>query len=114
MVLEEITTGAFYRTKEMLSSPQVVTHFDSFKALILTCDASPYGIGSVLAHVMDDSTEKPVAYYSGSLSPAEKNYTHINKEGLAGIDGLKTFHQYLWGDKFTIVIYHKPLLGLFG
>ena len=101
---------AFDRTKEMLSSPQVVTHFDSSKALILTCDASQYGIGSVLAHVMEDGTERPIAYHSRSLSPAEKNYAQIDKEGLAVIDGLKKFHQYLWGRKFTIVTDHKPLL----
>ena len=35
-------------------------------------------------------------------------------EGLSVIVGLKTFHQYLWGHKFTIVTDHKPLLGLFG
>ena len=45
---------AFNKTKEMLSSPQVMTHFDSSIPLVLTCDASPYGIGSVLAHVMED------------------------------------------------------------
>ena len=28
--------------------------------------------------------------------------------------GLKKFHQYLGGHKFTIVTNHKPLLGLFG
>ena len=104
---------AFNKTKEMLSSPQVMTHFDSSKPLLLTCDASPYGIGSVLAHVMEDGAEKTIAYHSRSLSHAEKNYTQIDKEGLSVIVGLKTFHQYLWGHKFAIVTDHKPLLGLF-
>ena len=85
----------FDRTKEMLRSPQVVTHFDSTKALILTCDASPYGIGSVLAHVMEDGTERPIAYHSRSHSHAEKNYAQIDKEGFAVIGGLKKSHQYL-------------------
>ena len=102
---------AFDRTKEMLSSPQVVTHFDSSKALFLTCDASPCGNGSALARVMEDGTERPIACNSRSLSPAEINYAQIDKEGLAVIDGQKKFHQYLWGRNLTIVTDHKPLLG---
>lgn len=102
---------AFNKTKEMLSSPQVMTHFGSSKPLVLT---SPYSTGSVLAHVMEDGAEKPIAYHSRSLSHAEKNYAQIDKEGLSVIVGLKKFHQYLWGHKFTIVTDHKPLLGLFG
>ena len=105
---------AFNKTKEMLRSPQVMTHFDSSKPLVLTCDISPYGIGSVLAHVMEDGAEKPIAHHSRRLSHAEKNYAQIDKEGMSVIVGLNKFHQYLWGHKFTIVTDHKPLLGLFG
>ena len=105
---------AFAQTKEMLSTPQVMTHFDSSKPLVLTCDASPYGVGAVLAHAFDDRVERPIAYYSRSLSAGEKNYAQIDKEGLAVIAGLTKFHQYLWGRPFLIVTDHKPLLGLFG
>ena len=48
------------------------------------------------------------------MAPAEKNYSQIDKEGLSVIFGVKKFHQYLFGNTFTIYTDHKPLLGLFG
>eukprot|EP00066_Takifugu_rubripes_P012215 XP_011601481.1 PREDICTED: uncharacterized protein K02A2.6-like [Takifugu rubripes] len=37
----------------------------------------------------------------------------LDKEGLAVMFGIKRFHKYIYGRKFTIVTDHKPLLGLF-
>ena len=34
----------------MLCSPKLLVHYDPEKPLVLTCDASPYGIGGHLAH----------------------------------------------------------------
>ena len=47
------------------------------------------------------------------MAPAEKRYSHLDKEALAIIFGLKKFHQYLYGHKFIIYTDHKPLLYLF-
>ena len=63
---------AFLWAKEVLSSEQVLVHYDPQKPIILSVDASPYGI--VLSHLMEDGTERPVEFASRTLSSAEKNY----------------------------------------
>lgn len=59
---------------------------------------------------MDDGSEKPLGFMSRTLSPAEKRYSQLDKEGLAVMFGLKKFHKYLYGRVF---IDHKPLIALF-
>ncbi|KAJ8042549.1 hypothetical protein HOLleu_13634 [Holothuria leucospilota] len=37
----------------------------------------------------------------------------VEKEGLACVFGVTKFHQYLYGQQFTLVSDHKPLMSLF-
>ena len=47
------------------------------------------------------------------MSPAEKNYSQIEREGLAIIFGVKKFHNFLFGRHFSIESDHQPLSYLF-
>lgn len=99
--------------KYIISSESVLVHYDLKLPLTVVCDASPYGIGAVLCHTMPDGTERPVSFYSKTLSKAERNYAQIDREAVAIVAAVKKFHNFIYGRHFTIVTDHRPLLGLF-
>ena len=74
---------AFTEAKRMITSEQVLTHYDPALPVRLACDASPTGIGAVLSHVMPDGSERPVAFASRSLTKTERKYAQIDKEALS-------------------------------
>jgi hypothetical protein len=104
---------AFQQVKSMLTSAPLLTHFDLNLPIVVHCDASQYGLGVVLSHIMEDGSERPVSYGSRTLTLAERNYATVEKEGLALVFAVKKFHQYLFGNRFVMYTDHKPLLGLF-
>lgn len=92
----------------------MLVHYDGNKQLKLACDASAYGLGAVISHIMDNGDERPIAFASRTLAPSEKNYAQLEKEALALIFGVKKFHKYLYGRRFTLVTDHKPLTTILG
>ncbi|XP_063377580.1 uncharacterized protein K02A2.6-like [Cydia fagiglandana] len=109
----EIEQTAFEKAKHLLSFDMTLVHYDLNKRLLLTCDSSEYGVGAVLAHVMDDGQERPIAMSSRTLHIHERRYSQLDKEAASIMFGIQKFHNYLIGRSFTIVTDHKPLLGIF-
>ena len=105
---------AFKKLKEQLCCKPILIHYDPSLPLKLACDASNYGVGAVLAYVLPNGEEKPIAYGSCTLSKTEKNYTQVEKEVLAIIFEIHKFHQYIYGWKFQLVTDHKPLTTILG
>ena len=104
---------AFNTVKEQIASELVLTHFDANLPVRVASDASPYGLGAVLSHVMPSGEERPVAFASRTLSAAERNYSQIDKEALGIVWSLKKFHAYLYGRSFTLITDHQPLTAIF-
>ena len=105
---------AFKDVKMALSKSEALAHFDPTLPLQLACDASPYGVGAVVSHIMPSGEERPIAFASRTLSKAESSYAQIEREALSIVFGVKKFHQYLFGRKFTLLTDHRPLTSIFG
>lgn len=66
-----------------------------------------------MSHKIEEPVHAPSSFCSRTLTSAERNYAHIDKEALAIVASVKKLHDYLYGRHFLIVTDHKPLLGLF-
>ncbi|KAL2088045.1 hypothetical protein ACEWY4_016873 [Coilia grayii] len=104
--------SAFQKAKALQVLQEVLTHYSPELPLRLACDTLPYGVGAVLSHVMPDGVEKPIAYASRTLGKAERNYAQIEREALAIVFGVPKFHQYLYGNTFTLPTDHRPLTNI--
>ncbi|KAK3740332.1 hypothetical protein QZH41_000887 [Actinostola sp. cb2023] len=102
---------AFNQLKTTLSTAPVLAYPTSKDPFILDTDASNIGLGAVLSQVQDGE-EKVIAYYSKSLSKAERNYCVTRKELLAIVNAVKRFHHYLYGRPFLVRTDHGALRWL--
>ena len=99
---------AFDNIKEALTSTQVMAYFNPAKQTEVLVDASPVGVGTILAQ-----EGKIIAYVSRALTDVEQRYSQTDREMLAVVFGVEHFHLYLYGSNFTVYTDHKPLLGIY-
>ncbi|XP_054277998.1 uncharacterized protein K02A2.6-like [Macrosteles quadrilineatus] len=98
----------------MLLTNRVLMPFNPDLEIIVTADASPYGIGGLLSHRLADGSERPVAFTSRTLTVHEVKYSQIEKEALALVFVVKKFHTFLYGKHFLLATDHRPLTFLLG
>ena len=104
---------SFENLKQTLIQAPILMTYNPDLPVKLACDASSYGVGAVLSHVLVDGSERPIAFASRTLNKHEINYSQLDKEGVAIIFGIKKFNQYLYGRHFTLITDNKALSRIF-
>ena len=91
---------AFQTLKEKLASAPILAQPIYGRPFIVSTDASKYAIAGCLSQVDEKGNEHPVSYISRKLKDSEVNYSTVEKEALALIYCVKTWHIYLYGNTF--------------
>ena len=65
MVIDKRTLWSIQAGQTATELSNIFVHYDSQQQLIVSCDASQYGLGPVLAHRMDDNSKNLCIPYSG-------------------------------------------------
>lgn len=99
---------AFDLLKQELSSEPCVRPYSPQEEVTLTTDASKDQIGACLTQ-----NGHPVIFVSKSLTPAEQNYSNIEREAYAVVWSVQRLRQFLLGRRFTLQTDHKPLEFIF-
>lgn len=94
--------------KEDLCKVPVLQYYNPNKEIMLSVDASQFGVGAVLLQ-----NNLPVAYASKSLTEVQSRWAQIEKETYAIVWGCERFHQFIYGRKIIIESDHKPLEYIF-
>ena len=102
----------FIQLKNTLHQAGQLAHPDFSRPFLLQTDASNHGLGAVLQQTDATGAERPIAYISRSLTPAEKNYSTTEKEWLAIVWAFTKFHPYLHGTHVNVETDHQPLVHL--
>ena len=85
-----------------------MSYFDPRKQTKIIVDASPVGFRGLLTQ-----EGKVLSYESRALSDVESRYSQTEREMLAVVWAAEHFHLYVYGAQFSIIIDHKPLIGIF-
>ena len=68
-----VQKNTFLTAKKQLTAPCQMPHYNPESELTSLCDLLPNTFGAVLSQPNVDGPEKPVAFASQSLSPAERS-----------------------------------------
>ena len=103
---------AFEELKRFISKP-VLVNPDPSLPFVVEVDASEVGVGAILSQrSQHDNSVHPCAYFSRTLSPAERNYDVGDREPLAIKLALEEWRHWLEGAEQPFVVWtdHKNLL----
>jgi RNase H-like domain found in reverse transcriptase len=96
---------AYNEVKPVISKETLLSFPDFNKPFHVYTDASKYQLGSI---IMQD--DKPLAFYSRKLNPAQKRYTTGEQELLSVVETLKEFRTLLYGQRVIVHTDNKNII----
>ena len=94
---------AFEEIKNLLCTAPVLEYPRFVEPFIITTDASNFALGTVLSQG-EIGKDPAIAFASRSLHKAETKCRTYEKEALTTMFAIKTFKNYVYGNKFTITV----------
>lgn len=98
----------------MLTSDLCVAKYHPERNTIVSCDASSFGLRTVLLQEQPSGEQCAVAFASRLLTEAEQCYSQTEKEALTVAWALHRFGQCVRGMNFMVETDHQPLVTLLG
>ena len=95
---------AFENMKKIVAKEVLLAYPDFSKAFEIHTDASKTQLGAVIAQ-----DNKPIAFYSRKLNPAQTRYTTTERELLSIVETLKEFRNILLGQQIIVYTDHENL-----
>ena len=105
---------AFNKMKACLTTAPVRCFIDFNKPIVLSCDASAVGIGSILYNLDEQGRHQVIAYGSKTLKGPELNWNVTEKELYAIFFFVRKFKHFLGGRKFIVQSDHNALKYISG
>jgi hypothetical protein len=100
----DVEQNAFDTMKRIMARETLLAYPDFNKPFIIHTDASHTQLGAVISQ-----ENRPIAFYSRKLSPAQTRYTTTERELLSIVETLKEFRNILLGQRITVYTDHKNL-----
>ena len=100
----EVEQKAFETIKRIIARETLLVYPDFNKPFIIHTDASHLQLGAVISQ-----DNKPIAFYSQKLNPAQMRYTTTERELLSIVETLKEFRNILLGQRIKVYTDHKNL-----
>ena len=84
-----------------------LTYYDDEKPCTIQVDASNVGVDATLIQ-----EGKVIEYHSQALTSTQQQYSNIERETYALVNGVEHFHHYIFGKLFEVHTDHQPLVQL--
>ena len=103
---------AFHALKNALSNAALLAHPSSRSKLAIVVDASDFAMGATLQQ-QEEGAWRPLAFFTKSLSSAQRKYSAYDRELLAIYSAIRQFRHAVEGRSFAVYTDHKPITFAF-